>query len=216
MTFTWRRRAIPSRPSLACRARAPWPIRTPRRGHYGGTAAGISTLTVNRVGVNLATIANGQLAIGYAKGTDFGVIVQPAGTDVGAGAALLFNNVATLVVGSINTSATATTYNTTSDARLKDDVQPLVGGLDVIRALNPVAFRWRSDDSHGRGLLAHEVQEVIPDGVITGARDAVDDEGNVQPQMIDYSKLVPYLIGAVKELTQQVEMLQAQLAAAGV
>ena len=44
------------------------------------------------------------------------------------------------------------------------------------------------------GLLAHEVAEVV-EGVITGEEDAVDDEGNIVPQMIDYSKLVPYLSG---------------------
>ena len=118
-------------------------------------------------------------------------------------------------VGAITYDGTTTNFLTTSDARLKDAVEPLTGALDVVRALNPVAFRWRLDASPGHGFLAHEVAEVV-EGVITGEKDALDDEGNIQPQMIDYSKLVPYLIGSIKELCEQVQALQAQLAAAGV
>jgi hypothetical protein len=126
-----------------------------------------------------------------------------------------FRNAAGSSVGSIVTSATATTYNSASDARLKSAITPLTGALDVVRALRPVAFRWNADDSPGRGFVAEEVQEVIPEGVITGARDAVEEDGSIRPQMIDHSKLVVYLVGACKELATQVAALTARLEAAG-
>ena len=142
------------------------------------------------------------------------LVIASSGNDA-SGYAVQFLNTSAVVVGSILCTGTTTAYNTTSDARLKKDVAPLTGALDVVRALKPVSFLWNADGSPGRGLLASEVQEVITEGVITGERDAVDADGNVVPQMIDYSKLVPYLIGAVKELTQQVETLTARLEAAG-
>ena len=164
------------------------------------------------LGVRAEAFATSGITLGVPNGV-YGLVTFP--TDSANAAAVEFRNQAFASVGLISTTATTTTYGTTSDARLKDAVEPLTGALDVVRALNPVAFRWKADDSAGRGFLAHEVQDVIPDGVIMGAKDAVDAEGQVVPQMIDYSKLVPYLIGAVKELTQQVEALTAQLAGAG-
>jgi hypothetical protein len=164
------------------------------------------------LGVGLGGRAPGPspLEIRYLRAAQNGIILVPD-ADTG-GSALLFHNAAVSAVGSIVTSGVGTTYNTTSDARLKKDITPLTGALDVIRALNPVSYLWKTDGSPGRGLLAGEVQDVIPDGVITGERGAIDDEGRILPQMIDYSKLVPYLVGAVKELTQQVEMLTARIA----
>lgn len=182
------------------------------QGRLEAGAAVVQGLTVN--GDATLTGAVIPLTITFPKaGGGHGLIIRGTGTDTLGGYHILFHNAAGAIVGSIATNATTTGYNTTSDGRLKHAITPLTGALDVVRALNPVSFLWKADGSPGRGLLAGEVQEVIPDGVITGERGALDDDGRILPQMIDYSKLVPYLIGAVKELTQQVEMLQAQLAA---
>ena len=167
------------------------------------------------VGIGPAGVMGGQLTVSFPKTTGHGLFLKPTDSDAGSGYSVVFLNVASAIIGSIGTTDTATSYNTTSDARLKTDVHPLTGALDVLRALNPVRYRWKADKSPGVGLLAQEVQAVIPTGVITGARDALDDQGQIVPQMIDYSKLVPHLIAAVKELTQQVDLLQAQLAEAG-
>ena len=147
----------------------------------------------------------------YNRATQNGIVIKPS-ADSG-NYAMLFHNAAGVPVGAISTTGAATAYNTTSDARLKHAIAPLSGALDVVRALNPITHRWRVDNSPGVGFLAHEVQTVAPEAV-TGAPDAVDEAGQIVPQGMDYGKLVPYLVSAVKELTQQVEMLQAQLAAA--
>lgn len=166
------------------------------------------------VGIGGAAPAGIKTYVFFPKASHYGLAFRHSDNDTGPGQPVRFLNTAGNEVGLITTTASATAYNTTSDARLKDDVTPLSGALDVVRALKPVSFRWKADGMPGHGFLAHEVQAVIPDGVITGEKDAVDAEGNVQPQMIDYSKLVPHLIGAVKELTEQVEMLAALLAGA--
>ena len=134
------------------------------------------------------------------------------GGDFGAGQPMYFYNGATTVIGSISTTATGTAYNTTSDMRLKRNVAPLTAALERLRALRPVEFLWTSDDSPGVGFIAHEVQEVL-DGVITGEAGALDEAGEIVPQQIDMSKLVPWLTAALKETLAQVEALTARVAA---
>ena len=163
----------------------------------------------SRLGVPMAINATPQsdisLRMHYNKsGMAAGVWLQPNNNDADPAPAILFANVAGAGVGGIVTSATATTYATTSDARLKQDVEPLTGALDVLLALSPVSFTWKVDGSPGRGLLAHELQLVVPEAVV-GQPDAVNADGSIQPQQVDYSKLVPYLISAVQELAQQRE-----------
>jgi len=103
-------------------------------------------------------------------------------------------------VGHINTSGTATTYNTSSDYRLKENVQPLQAALDVMNKLNPVTFDWKSDGTSYTGFIAHELQEVIPIAV-TGEKDGEE------MQAVDQSKIVPFLVAAIKELSAKIDEL---------
>jgi hypothetical protein len=119
-------------------------------------------------------------------------------------------------VGNISVTTTATTYATSSDYRLKHDIQPMTGALAKVQALKPCTYKWNADDSAGEGFIAHELQEVCPSAV-TGEKDAVDAEGNPQYQGIDSSFLVATLTAAIQEqqqlitaLTARVEALEAQ------
>ena len=113
--------------------------------------------------------------------------------------------------GYISTSTTSTSYNETSDYRLKENVIDLTGALDRVEQLQPKRFNFISDaETTVDGFIAHEVQSVIPEAV-TGEKDAVDDEGNPQYQGIDKSKIVPLLVGAIKELKAEIETLKSQI-----
>lgn len=114
--------------------------------------------------------------------------------------------------GSITTNGTSTTYATSSDHRLKENVQPMQDALAVIAQLNPVTYTWKADGSDGQGFIAHELQAVVPD-CVTGEKDAVDAEGNPQYQGVDTSFLVATLVKAVQELKAEVDSLKAQLEA---
>jgi len=116
-------------------------------------------------------------------------------------------------VGNISTNASATTYATSSDYRLKENVQPMQDALAVIAQLNPVTYTWKADGSDGQGFIAHELQAVVPD-CVTGEKDAVDAEGNPQYQGVDTSFLVATLVKAIQELKAEVDSLKAQLEAA--
>ena len=127
--------------------------------------------------------------------------------------------------GSITTSGTSISYNTTSDYRLKEDVQPMTGASERVLALNPVNFAWKIDGSRVDGFLAHEAQAIVPEAV-TGSKDAMrtqdvyDEDGNVTGteevpdyQGIDQSKLVPLLTAALQEALTEIADLKARVTA---
>lgn len=138
-----------------------------------------------------------------------GIQIQP-NADSG-GHTVLFLNAAGAQVGAIYTSATATTYATTSDTRLKHAVQALAGALGTIQALRPVQFKWNSTGESDIGFLAHELMTVAPHAV-TGLPDEVHPDGTIRPQQVDSSKLIPILTAALKELLAQVETLTTRIA----
>jgi hypothetical protein len=118
---------------------------------------------------------------------------------------------ATVTVGSIAVTSSATAYNTSSDYRLKNSVVPMTIGLATVNALKPVTYKWNVDDSAGEGFIAHELQAVIPHAV-TGEKDAVDADGNPIHQGVDYSKIVVHLVAAVQEQQATITALTARIA----
>ena len=173
----------------------------------------------------------GSSTVGIFDGT--GVNVNASGTvsiNVTAGAPLDINQSTNDIVarsmirffrreiqnGSITTSSTATAYVTSSDYRLKENVQPMTDALGVVAQLNPVTYKWKTDGSDGQGFIAHELQSVVPDCVI-GEKDAVDADGKPEYQGVDTSFLVATLTAAIQEqqaiitaLTARVEALEAK------
>jgi len=114
-------------------------------------------------------------------------------------------------VGSISVNAVSTSYNTSSDYRLKENVVPMEGALDRVNALKPSRFNFIADpEKTVDGFLAHEAAEVVPEAV-TGEKDAVDEDGNPEYQGIDQSKLVPLLVGAIQELRSENNSLKERL-----
>lgn len=114
-----------------------------------------------------------------------------------------------------------------SDERLKTNIQAISASssLDIINALNPVSFDWRASDpavlahwpalgryagkEHSIGLIAQEVMPILPEAL--SLETVGDDE--VQYYQLDYTKFVPHLIGAVKELWAKVQDLGQKVAA---
>ena len=112
-------------------------------------------------------------------------------------------------VGSITMTDSVTNYNTTSDYRLKENVVDMTSAVDRVKQLKPKRFNFTSEPTKVvDGFLAHEAQAIVPESVI-GTKDEVDDNGNAVYQGIDQAKLVPLLVGAIKELTARIEALEA-------
>ena len=100
----------------------------------------------------------------------------------------------------------AVNYNTTSDYRLKEDFKQ-INGLDKILAIKVYDFKWKDNNSRMDGVIAHELQEIIPFAV-SGEKNELDKEGNIKAQGVDYSKIVPALIKAIQELKAEIDELK--------
>ena len=169
------------------------------------TAGGLLTIDSVTGGTSSTKVS----VFGYGSGLGYGIEFRP-NTNTGA-TPCRFLNAAGTEVGFISTSSSGTTYSTTSDYRLKHTVAPLTIGLATVSALNPVTYKWNVDDSNGEGFIAHELQSVIPHAV-TGEKDAVNEDGSIKPQGVDYSKIVVHLVAAVQELKAQNDELKARVA----
>jgi hypothetical protein len=110
--------------------------------------------------------------------------------------------------GSISVSGSTTSYNTSSDYRLKENVQPMVGALDRVALLKPVTYSWKLDGANGEGFIAHELAEICPHAVF-GEKDAVNEDGSIKSQGIDTSFLVATLVAAIQELNAKFEEYKA-------
>lgn len=113
--------------------------------------------------------------------------------------------------GYISVISTGTGYNTLSDYRLKDNIQPMTGALEKVALLKPRVYNWKGLNKAGQGFIAHELQEVVPE-CVTGNKDELDEEGNPKYQGIDTSFLVATLTAAIQELNAKVDALEAKLA----
>ena len=99
-------------------------------------------------------------------------------------------------------TANAANFNTTSDATLKTNVETLTGSLDKVKALRGVSYDWIESGGSEIGVIAQEVEAVIPDVVST------NDEGI---KSVKYGNMVAVLIEAIKEQQAQIDELKAQL-----
>ena len=172
--------------------------------------------------------SSGNLLVGRTAQTPYtnvGFTVTSSGrteiTRVTGGDALAFyvsasgNNVGTIV-----TNASSTSYNTSSDYRLKENIAPITGALGKVAQLKPCTYKWKVDGTGGEGFIAHELQSIVPD-CVTGEKDGVetytDEDGNEQTrpkyQGIDTSFLVATLTAAIQELKAIIDTQAAQIAA---
>jgi hypothetical protein len=110
--------------------------------------------------------------------------------------------------GTITSSGSTTSYNTSSDYRLKNTIAPMTGALAKVALLKPVTYKWNIDGSDGEGFIAHELAEVMSQ-CVTGDKDAVDAEGNPKYQGIDTSFLVATLTAAIQELKAEFDAYKA-------
>jgi hypothetical protein len=113
--------------------------------------------------------------------------------------------------GTISVNGNTTAYGSVSDYRLKENIAPMVGALDVVQALKPVTFDFKNSGQKSQGFIAHELQAVVPDCVI-GEKDAVDAEGKPVYQGIDTSFLVATLTAAIQEQQTQLTDMSLTLA----
>jgi len=167
--------------------------------HSSGNV-GIGTTNSNPV-----NIANHRLVVELNSST--------AGIAVGADGLVDSRQVMTFyndngTIGTIVTSGSSTAYNTSSDYRLKENVEYTWNATTRLKQLKPARFNFIADaDTIVDGFLAHEVSSIVPEA-ITGTKDEVDSDGNPEYQGIDHGKLVPLLVKTIQELEARITELE--------
>ena len=164
--------------------------------------------------------SSGNLLVGRTSTAGFGstgVQIEPTGQLVLFRAAnstvqTFYNFTGQVIAGTISIGTNTTSYNTSSDYRLKNTIAPMTGALAKVAALKPCTYKWNADGSDGEGFIAHELAEVVPQ-CVTGEKDAVDADGNPVYQGIDTSFLVATLTAAIQEQQAIINSLTTRIAA---
>jgi len=110
------------------------------------------------------------------------------------------------IVGTIDQSNSGVTYNTTSDRRLKDNIEPISDATDKLMNMNPVTHTWidSPDEPQVHGFIAQEMQEVIPEAV---SGDAESDE----MMSMDYGRITPVIVAALQDALKEIKELKTRI-----
>jgi hypothetical protein len=123
---------------------------------------------------------------------------------------VIYFNTSSTNVGKIAITSSATSYITSSDYRLKENIAPMTDALTKVALLKPCTYTWKSTGESSQGFIAHELAEVVPD-CVTGEKDAVNEDGSIKAQGIDTSFLVATLTAALQEAHGLIKDLQARV-----
>jgi hypothetical protein len=197
-------------------------------GHFLDSS-GTNNLTINKIGAGdmlfkasnaerFRMLANGKICFGSTTAestSEDNMQIDPSGGNI-----YMYQNTTALqgvidfrnpngYIGSIRTTGSSTQFNTSSDYRLKENIDYTFDATTELKRLKPCKFNFKADtDTTVEGFIAHEVAEVVPHA-ISGEKDATDDEDNPIYQQIDQSKLVPLLVKTIQELEARITALES-------
>jgi hypothetical protein len=115
-----------------------------------------------------------------------------------------------LGTGDVYAASDVIAYYSFSDKRLKTDIKPTTDNLDKILKLEPVEYSWKDGSRDGKkeiGLIAQDVEKVVPEVVRENTR--LSDDDDTLYKQVDYEHLVSTLIGAVQEQQKQIDELKS-------
>ena len=189
--------------------------------HAANTApvliAGTSTTTDYTPIAQFVTGADGVTEINrqgiyHKRGTGYFSIITSSNNltfNSAAASSLIYFQIAGVNQSNINSSGQieATSFNATSDARLKENIIPLKDPLQKINQLQGVHFNWIEDASNNlnTGFIAQDVEKVIPEVVATAQEKS---QKGIYTKSVNYSAVVPYLVESVKTLSNEVDKLK--------
>jgi hypothetical protein len=115
------------------------------------------------------------------------------------------NNIGSIIAAN---NGSGVSFNTSSDYRLKTDLRNY-SGIDLVNKIRTYDFSWKANNSRMHGVMAHELQEILPYAV-SGLKDAIDENGKMVPQGVDYGKITPVLVKAIQEQDKKINQLKKE------
>ncbi|HDR9274208.1 TPA: hypothetical protein QDB24_002272 [Burkholderia vietnamiensis] len=141
------------------------------------------------------------------SGSEYGVSFRPNFDNTFP---LVFGNAANSIIGSIQCSASATTYNTGSDYRLKSNYRPIKDAADILGRIIFYEGEFIAEPGKLRHyVIAHELQDVV-DYAVTGKKDEFDEKNMPVFQGVDYSKLIPLIGAALQDALSRISVLEGK------
>lgn len=111
-------------------------------------------------------------------------------------------------VGRIDLTSSTASYETSSDARLKENIRGIENPGEIVDALKPCMFDFRGGTKNEHGLIAQEAYEVYPRIVGVPKHDLESGHPDAAPWSVDYSKLTPLLLAEIQQLRKRVAHLE--------
>lgn len=123
-----------------------------------------------------------------------------------------FNNQSGTAIGGIYyNGSSGTSFVTTSDYRLKENIKEISDSISRVKKLKPCRFNFAVEKNRFiDGFIAHEVQEVVPEAV-HGEKDALQKDGSINAQTLEVSRLIPVLTKALQEAINKIEELELRI-----
>jgi hypothetical protein len=125
------------------------------------------------------------------------VLVDRTTSTVGLGVKLDVNGAINASAIYVSGAVNATDFNSTSDIKLKKNINTITNGMEIVSNINSVSFDWIETDKKAYGVIAQEIENVLPE-VVTGK----------DTKQVSYIQLIAILIAAVKELNEEFKKLK--------
>lgn len=175
----------------------------------GTTNPGVRRLDVVSSSGSGATVNGSNFAMSLqfgGGGAEYGIAFAPKNANP---VNMYFCHTDGTTVGSITSTNVATVYNTTSDIRLKKNINTSLQGLNDLMKLNIVEYNFTSDENQKlyHGFIAQELYKILPEAVWVGG-----DDPRKNPWQVDYSRLTPLLAKAIQEQQKIIEDQKAEIA----
>jgi len=113
--------------------------------------------------------------------------------------------------GDLHVDGDITAFSTTvSDERLKKNIKVVDGALDKVSKLNGVTFDWKQDNTASAGLIAQDIEKVLPSAIKEKQLPFKSDDEEFY-KTVEYSQVTALLVEAIKELKEQNELMKAEI-----
>ena len=189
---------------------SPWGFRLGNDSYWDNAGNGYKIYQDNNGAVSTLVEGNGEFVNWYLQTVNTGTTNTFIHMDTNRAVHLNYQNNNKLsttssgvsVIGSMTASGNVTAY---SDARLKTDISTINDALGIVGKLRGVSYKWLKDGSDSIGVIAQEVEEVLPEVVVTGEGVNPVTQEIEEIKSVDYGKIVGVLINAINELNTKLE-----------